>query len=123
METATTKNGQILFALLRDNSTVGFSMRGMAELERKQDHSIVKGPATIISYDAVSQPSHSSATVSFDEMVFENNIYQPDGKIITESCNIQEGQDVTCVNGVCFLNEYFDKLIETKRIQFFERWI
>lgn len=125
METATTPNGKILFALIRDNSTVGFSMRGLAELDRKQDHSIVKGPLTIISYDSVSTPSHSASVVNFNEMTFEseNIIQNKNGNIITEMCNIQEGLDTVCFNGKCFLNEYFDRLVETKTIQFFNRWI
>jgi len=38
METTSTPNGQILFGLLQDKTGVGFSMRGLAELERGTDN-------------------------------------------------------------------------------------
>jgi len=123
METATTPNGKTLLALLRDKSTIGFSMRGLAELERHKDHSVVKGPCTILSYDAVSTPSHSGAIVSFNEMVFENTLFESNGSITTESCNIQEGKNTVCFNGQCYLVEYFDKLVDTGVINFFKRWV
>jgi hypothetical protein len=111
METTSTPNGGILFGLLKDQTGVGFSMRGLAELERLQDHSVVKSPLTIISFDAVSAPSHKSAVVDFKEMKFEHNMLF-ESKIGT-----------ICVDGRCFMPNYFDKLVETKVIKFFERWI
>ena len=111
METTSTPNGNILFGLLTDKTGVGFSMRGMAELERKQDFNEVKGPLTIIAFDAVSMPSHQAAVVDFNEMKFEQ-------KMICES---QSG--MVCIDGRCFMPDYFDKLVETKMIQFFGRWV
>lgn len=110
METTSTPNGAILYGLLRDKSGVGFSMRGLAELQRLQEYNLVKGPLTIIAFDAVSQPSHKAAVVNFNEMRFESSM-------LTESA----GQ--VCVNGRCFLPDYFDKLIETKMVTFFDKWI
>jgi hypothetical protein len=110
METTSTPNGNILFGLLRDNAGVGFSMRGLAELERLQEYNLVKGPLTIIAFDSVSQPSHKEAVVDFNEMTFESTM-------LTENCG------TVCLNGRCFLPEYFDKLIETKSIRFFDKWI
>lgn len=111
METTNTPNGSILLGLLRDHTGVGFSMRGLAELERLQDHNVVKSPLTIIAFDAVSSPSHQSAVVDFNEMNFEQNM-------LYESAN-----GLVCVNGRCFMPDYFDKLIETKVIKFFDRWV
>jgi Prohead core protein serine protease len=111
METTSTPNGYILLGLLKDRSGVGFSMRGLAELERKADFNEVKSPLTIISFDAVSQPSHKSAVVDFNEMRFEHK------NMLFESPNL------VCLNGRCFLPEYFDRLVETKVIQFFNRWV
>lgn len=111
METTSTPNGQILLGLLRDKTGVGFSMRGLAELERLPDHNVVKSPLTIIAFDAVSMPSHKSAVVDFNEMKFESSM-------LFES---QSG--LVCVGDRCFLPDYFDKLVETKVIQFFERWV
>jgi hypothetical protein len=111
METTSTPNGGILLGLLRDRTGVGFSMRGLAELERKQDYNEVKGPLTIIAFDAVSMPSHKSAVVDFNEMKFES-------KMLKESAS-----GLICVDGRCFMPDYFDKLVETKVISFFDRWV
>lgn len=111
METTSTPNGGILLGLLKDRTGVGFSMRGLAELERKQDYNEVKSPLTIIAFDAVSMPSHKSAVVDFNEMKFEQ-------KVLFESPS-----GLVCFNGRCFMPDYFDKLVETKVIQFFDRWV
>jgi hypothetical protein len=110
METLTTRKGQNLHALLRDKTGVGFSMRGLAELERLSDHNVVKSPLTIIAFDAVSMPSHKSAVVDFNEMKFEQNM-------------LFESHGLICTEGRCFMPDYFDKLIETKMVSFFERWV
>jgi len=111
METTTTPNGQILFGLLRDQAGLGFSMRGMAELQRLEDKNVVKSPLTVIAFDAVSSPSHKSAVVDFKEMKFEQNML------------FEQASGVICANGRCFMPDYFDKLVETKMVQFFERWV
>jgi hypothetical protein len=111
METTSTPNGGILFGLLRDQTGVGFSMRGLAELERLQDHNVVKSPLTIIAFDAVSMPSHRAAVVDFNEMKFE------------QSMLFENQSGLVCVGGRCFIPDYFDKLIETKIINFFDRWV
>jgi hypothetical protein len=111
METTSTPNGGILLGLLKDKTGVGFSMRGLAELERKQDFNEVKSPLTVIAFDAVSMPSHKSAVVDFNEMKFE------------QTALFESASGVICVNGRCFMPEYFDKLVETKMIKFFDRWV
>ena len=110
METTSTPNGGILYGLLKDKTGVGFSMRGLAELERLQDHNVVKSPLTIIAFDAVSMPSHKSAVVDFNEMNFESHM-------------LMEDKGLVCIGDKCFMPDYFDKLIENKVIQFFDRWI
>lgn len=110
METLNTPKGAILLALLRDKTGVGFSMRGMAELESKGQFNEVKSPLLICSFDAVSMPSHQSAVVDFSEMRFEQS-------------TIMEQKNLICINGRCFLPDYFDKLVETKVIEFYERWV
>jgi hypothetical protein len=111
LETLTTTNGKNLLALLRDNTGVGFSMRGMGELVRMEDHNLVKGPLQIIAYDAVSMPSHKAAVVNFGDMRFEQ-------KALTECLN-----GVVCVGNKCFMPDYFDKLVETKMIEFHTSWV
>lgn len=110
METTSTPNGAILHGLLRDKSGIGFSMRGLAELQRLTEYNLVKGPLTIIAFDAVSQPSHKAAVVNFSEMRFESSM-------------LMESNGQICANGRCFLPDYFDKLIESKVITFFDRWV
>lgn len=112
LETLTTRNGKDLLALLRDKVTVGLSMRGMAELDVKNNIKIVKSPLYIITFDAVSNPSHKSALVDFSEMKFESV------NMLTESCGV-----VCTPDGHCYLPEYLDKLIETKVIKFCKRWV
>jgi len=111
METTSTPNGGILLGLLKDKTGVGFSMRGLAELERKQDFNEVKSPLTVIAFDAVSMPSHKSAVVDFNEMKFE------------QTALFESASGLVCVNGRCFMPEYFDRLVETKMIKFFDRWV
>ncbi len=111
METTSTPKGQILFGLLRDHTGLGFSMRGMAEIQRLENHNVVKSPLTVIAFDAVSSPSHKSAVVDFKEMKFEQNML------------FEQKSGMICANGRCFIPDYFDKLIETKMIKFFDRWI
>ena len=110
METTSTPNGAILHGLLKDKTGVGFSMRGLAELERKQDYNEVKSPLTIIAFDAVSMPSHKSAVVDFNEMTFESHM-------------LMEQAGMICVGDKCYMPDYFDKLIENKVIHFLDRWV
>ena len=116
METTSTPQGKILLGLLRDKSGIGFSMRGMAELERRPSYNEVKGPLVIIAFDAVSLPSHKTAVVDFNEMRFES-------KMIFESTQIVENKNSICLGNRCFLPNYFDKLIESKIIEFCRRWV
>lgn len=111
METLSTPNGRILLGLLKDKSGIGFSLRGLAELERGEKYNTVKGPLSILSYDCVSNPSHIGACVKdFNEMTFESHM-------------LIENTSTICINGKCFLPNYFDQLIENKSINFFQRWI
>jgi len=110
IETTRTPCGMTLYGLIKDHTGVGFSMRGMGELERIGDIYDVKPPLTIICFDSVSNPSHKGAVVNFNEVKFEQHM-------------ITESTDVVCVNGYCFLPNYFDKLIEQKLIHFADKWI
>jgi hypothetical protein len=111
LETLTTSNGKNLLALLRDKTGVGFSMRGLGELVRLEDHNLVKGPLQIVAYDAVTMPSHKAAVVNFGDMRFEQ-------AALMECVN-----GVVCVGNKCFMPDYFDKLIETKMIDFYGTWV
>ena len=113
VETSTTPNGNILLGLLKDQAGIGMSLRAMAELDRNRMTGIqtVKAPIHVITYDAVSSPSHTAAVVNFNEMQFETKIL----------CEQESG--LICLGNRCYTANYFDKLIETKQIQFFKRWV
>lgn len=113
LETVNTEQGRNLFGLLRDKVGLGLSMRGLGEIERENDVNIVKGPLYIITFDAVTLPSHKSAVVDFNEMRFESlNV------IHESSCGV-----ICTPTGQCYLPNYFDKLVENKVIKFFEKWV
>ena len=117
LETASTPNGQIFAGLLQDKSGVGLSMRGLASIKRENEFNKVEGPLTVVAFDSVSLPSHKSAVVDFNEMRFESQ------KFITEG--VREGKDgVICTpDGQCYLANYFDRLVENKVVEFFDRWV
>lgn len=113
LETTGPYGGQLL-TLLRDHVGVGVSMRGLAELDHQNNTNIVKSPLMVISFDSVSTPSHKAAIVNFNEMRFESV------NLLTESSC---GTTICTPDGRCYLSNYFDKLIETKVIQFSSRWM
>lgn len=112
-ETASTVNGRNLLGIITDKCVVGMSMRGMAGLEDENGIKVVQDPLYIITFDAVSLPSHKGATIRLDEVKFESK------SLLTESCNSK----VICCGGVCYMSDYFDKLVENKIIRFFDRWV
>jgi hypothetical protein len=113
-ETASTRNGRDLLGLIMDKCIVGKSMRGMAELANNGGINVVQDPLYIITFDAVSLPSHKAATIRLDEIKFESR------NLLQESCS---GKLVCTSEGVCYLADYFDKLVETKVIRFFDIWV
>lgn len=118
-ETLNTPKGLILYNLLaKDRTTVGVSMRGMAELLDKQDYHEVCAPLLLISYDSVSNPSHEKSLIS--PVRFES--LSLTGSALTESLGSSK-EGLICVDGRCYLKSYIQALIEEKRIKFKERWI
>lgn len=111
METSSTPKGEILAGLMKDRSGIGFSMRGMGSVDQMGGRNVVQGPLTIISYDAVSRPSHQGAIVDFREMSFESENL------------IHEGENLIEFNGQLFLPNYFDKLLEQRMFNFMSRWV
>ncbi|OQB42017.1 MAG: Prohead core protein protease [candidate division CPR1 bacterium ADurb.Bin160] len=118
METLDTPSGHILKGLLLEKCTVGMSLRGLAYQTKKDGYKLVGGPLYIIAYDAVSNPSHKAAVVNFNEVSFRESIH-----LLKENCHkkpkkiefVEENGNIICTNeGVCYLSDYFDKLIEKK---------
>lgn len=108
LETLDTPKGRIAYNLIKDRIGIGTSMRGMGELDRTRDYNIVKGPLIIICYDLVTSPSHKISRIDEHQVRFES---------------IQESANLICVDGQCYLPNYFDKLVENKMIKFFKRWV
>jgi len=115
LETTSTSNGAKLLGLLKDRCGVGLSMRGMAELTQREDGvNVVSKPLMVITYDSVSIPSHADATVDFSNLKFESL------SVLTENA----GSGTICTpDGRCFLGNYFDKLVETRVVEFFHKWV
>lgn len=113
-ETLSTPMGNIALGLVKDKTSLGTSMRGLAELERRMDTNYVKSPLTIITYDLVSRPSHSKAVIDERQVNFEHL------NLLEEKSN---NKLVCTPDGTCYLANHFDKLVETRMIKFFKRWI
>jgi len=97
-----TPNGKMLSGYIMDKVPVGFSLRGLADLEDHGSYQRVLDPLIIIAFDSVSEPSHTKATIQ--EIRNENVV-----RIIKESNNL-----VHCSNGKCYLTDYFDMMIENQ---------
>jgi len=97
-----TPNGKIMSGLIYDKVPIGFSLRGLADLEDFGTYQKVLSPLVVITYDCVSEPSHSAATIQ--EIRNENVVH-----ILRESKQL-----ICCKNGVCYIPNYFDELIERK---------
>ncbi len=92
-ETLNTDAGRNLANLLLDKVNVGFSLRGLGNVQETKINNetvnIVKPPLMIISWDAVSNPSHTEALVQ-EISLDENTIAQCVGNVCSESSkNIQ----------------------------------
>lgn len=100
-----TPNGKSLSGLIMDRVPVGFSLRGLADVEDKHSHQEVLSPLIVITYDCVSEPSHNTATIQ--EIRNENVVY-----ILNESKQL-----IRCSNGKCYVPNYFDELVERRIIK------
>ncbi len=121
-ETLSEGNGRKAYGLVKDKIGFGTSMRGMAELDRQSGYNMVRGPLYLVTYDLVSNPSHKIAVIDEKQVTFEGLQHRSDSsanKLLTESSN----GDVVYFNDVCYLSNYFDKLVEQKVIEFYNRWI
>jgi hypothetical protein len=104
-----TPKGKILSGLVLDNVAIGFSLRGLADLEDNGTCQVVLPPLIIITWDCVQQPSHQQASIQ--------EVHQESLKVINESANIIE-----CSNGICYIANTFDKLIEQKILKLHEQY-
>ena len=104
-------NGQILNGLIRRKVPVGFSLRALADVEDNGVCQDVLSPMMIITYDCVSEPSHSTATI---QEVKSESVVQ----IVKESNTL-----ISCSNGKCYLPNYFDELVERGILKLTKRYL
>lgn len=117
LESLRTPNGTILKNLAEDGIPIGFSYRGMGDVQSINEGSgktvyKVVGPLHTITWDSVSFPSHKDAkiqriTESVKAEIFES--IDP-SKIIRETAEC-----VICENGICYLPNAFDRLVEQRK--------
>lgn len=105
-----TNNGKILGGLVLDKVVVGFSLRGLADVQDNGNYQQVMSPLIMIGYDAVSEPSNNRATV---QEIRNESLVQ----IIHESKNL-----VCTADGHCYLPDLFDQLVEKKILKLKKRW-
>ena len=104
-----TENGKILSGLILDRIPVGFSLRGLADVQDSGTHQLVMAPLIVITYDSVSEPSNTKAVIQ--------EIKNESLKLVTESKNL-----ICTSDGQCYLPDYFDELVERKIIQLQNRY-
>jgi hypothetical protein len=105
IETTSTPNGYALAGLLNDGVQMAFSLRAISDnLEQKGGVTYVRSPITIVSYDAVSFPSHKEAYITEIKT--------------TESEIVRMKQ--TCKDGQCFLYEHQQHFRSNKSINLTE---
>lgn len=103
-------NGKTLSGLILDRVPVGFSLRGLADVEDRSTFQEVLSPLIVISYDCVSEPSHNTATIQ--EIRNENVVH-----ILNESKQL-----ICCSNGKCYLPNCFDELVERRILKLSTRY-
>ena len=97
--------GKIMSGLVYDRVPVGFSLRGLADVEDRGSYQEVMDPLITICYDCVSEPSHNTAVIQ--EIRNENVVH-----IMNESKHL-----ISCSNGKSYMVDYFDELIEKRIIK------
>lgn len=112
-------SGKILSGLIADHIPVGFSLRGLADVNDAGGAQYVQAPLIVISYDAVSEPSHKGSQVT--EVRQEGKcmkLTHTEGlKILNEARNFY-----TLNNGNTYTGNALDYLVENKIIKLMKRF-
>ena len=125
LETLRTPNGKILKNLAEDGIPVGYSFRGMGDLRQMYESNgvvyDVVGPLHIVTWDAVSHPSHAQAKLIRITEPVERRLHETatlmmeESSIIHESAGVAESNGLICTTeGVCYLPNDFDKLVDQR---------
>jgi hypothetical protein len=129
-----TPNGQILQGLAEQKVAIGFSFRGMGDLRQISEGgeviNEVVGPLHIVSWDAVSYPSHKDAkiikiTESVQKSLFESvSCLMNQSRVVHEEYGITESKGLICTKeGICYLPNEFDKLVDQRVITLVKKFI
>lgn len=125
VENLRTPNGIILRNLAEDGVPIGFSFRGMGDLrpmnEGGRSFNDVIGPIHVVTWDAVSYPSHAAARMIKITEGVESELFETSKKlrkisnVLHEATGIVECNGMICtMEGVCYLPNDFDRLVEEK---------
>jgi len=119
IETLRTPNGEILKNLAEDKIPIGFSFRGMGDLkpvtENGQSIYEVVGPLHVVTWDAVTYPSHSAAKL----IEITENVT----RTIHESAGLCESNGMVCTSeGYCYFPNDFDRLVEQRIIRLQDKY-
>jgi len=114
LDTLRTPKGEILKNLAEDGIPVGFSFRGMGDLKQVTENGgpvyEVMGPLHVVTWDAVSYPSHSEAKLI--------EITESVTRVIHESTGLHEVNGLVCTSeGYCYFPNDFDRLVEKRIIR------
>jgi len=119
METLRTPNGEILKNLAEDGIPVGFSFRGMGDLKQVMENGNtffeVRPPLHVVTWDAVSYPSHDGANL----IEITENVT----KMVYESVGVYDMGGLVCTaEGHCYFPNDFDRLVEKRIIRLTEKF-
>ena len=119
LETLRTPNGEILKNLAEDGIPVGFSFRGMGDLKQMMENGNtffeVRPPLHVVTWDAVSYPSHEGANLI--------EITEGVTKMIYESTGVCEMNGYVCTSeGHCYFPNDFDRLVQKRIIRLTEKF-
>lgn len=134
VENLRTPNGIILRNLAEDGVPVGFSFRGMGDLrpmhENGKSFNEVVGPIHVVTWDAVSYPSHAQAKmirITEGVQIELNEMTTKKKKVSTtlhEAAGVTECDGLVCtLEGVCYIPNDFDKLVEQKVISLVKKYL
>lgn len=119
IETTRSPNGTILKNYAEDNIPIGYSFRGMGDLKQTSEGGSViydvAPPLHIITWDAVSFPSHQKA-----KMI---KITEGVTQMLHEAAGVVEQNGMICTKeGYCYLPNDFDRMVEQRVISLKEKF-
>lgn len=106
--------GKIMSGLIADRIPVGFSLRGLADVNDEGGYQKVVAPLVVITWDCVSEPSHQGSLVTCvrEEGLVREAKDNKVLKVLTEAKNL-----ITLSNGKSYTPNTLDMLVEQKIIQ------